>query len=152
MHIREGRPEDREFIERLAPRLIEFGQVAGRDPVQMVARDRAALAGALERPARDAAVFVAEDDHAVPVGFIHLTTTGDYYTDSTTAHVADIVVAEEAAGRGVGSALIGFAEEWARVRGFAMLTLSVFIANERARTLYRRLGFDEEWIRCIKRL
>jgi len=33
-----------------------------------------------------------------------------------------------------------------------MLTLNVFTANRRARNLYAKLGFTEEWIRCLKRL
>jgi GNAT superfamily N-acetyltransferase len=120
----------------------------------MVARDRAVLANALDHPSPDTRLFVAEDDadNGRPVGFIHLTTANDYYTDATTAHVADIVVARDAEHRGVGSALMAHAEAWARQRGFAILTLNVFIANRRARDVYARLGFQEEWIRCIKRL
>ena len=117
----------------------------------MRARDRAALADTLDRPSSDAELFIAEDDGEA-VGFLHLTTADDYYSASETAHVADVVVAPAASGRGVGAALLGYAEEWARKRGFAMLTLNVFIANHGARNLYARLGFQEEWIRCIKRL
>jgi ribosomal protein S18 acetylase RimI-like enzyme len=43
-------------------------------------------------------------------------------------------------------------EEGARQAGLALLTLNVFGVTEQARRLYRRLGFAEEWIRCIKRL
>jgi GNAT superfamily N-acetyltransferase len=143
---------DREFVLELAERLIEFGRVPGRDPLQMVARDRAVLANALEEPSPDSALFVAEDDHGEALGFIHLTTADDYYTDSSTAHVADVVVRTAVGGAGVGSALMAYAEQWARDRGFAMLTLNVFTANRRARELYARLGFEEEWMRCIKRL
>jgi GNAT superfamily N-acetyltransferase len=152
MRIRPGRSSDLDFINLLAPRLVAFGRVPGRDPTQMIARDRAVLARSLERPSPDESIFIAEDDRASPIGLIHLTTATDYYSDADTGHVADLVVAEAAGGQGVGSALVAFAEQWARERGFAMLTLSVFTANHRARRLYRRLGFQEEWIRCIKRL
>ena len=152
MRIRPAQPRDRSFILGLAPRLIEFGDVPGRESSAMVARDRAVLMEALDQPHADAALFVAEDDGGNALGFIHLTTADDYYSARETAHVADIVVAPEAAGHGVGSALIAYAEEWARARGFALLTLNVFMANRLARDLYRKLGFEEEWIRCIKRL
>jgi GNAT superfamily N-acetyltransferase len=152
VRIRPARIRDKEFILDLAQRLVEFGTVPGREPLQMVARDRAVLAKALEQPSADTALFVAEDDADRAVGFIHLTTADDYYTDSNTGHIADVVVTPAVDGHGVGSALIAYAEQWARGRGFAMLTLNVFTANRRARDLYRRVGFEEEWIRCIKRL
>jgi ribosomal protein S18 acetylase RimI-like enzyme len=152
MRIRPARPGDLEFVHDLAPRLVEFGDVPGRDSAQMTARDREVLARTLDDPSPGASLFIAEDDQGQPVGFVHLTTAADYYTAATTAHVADLVVAPGSGGRGVGTALIEHAEAWARERGFSMLTLSVFTGNERARRLYRRLGFVEEWIRCIKRL
>lgn len=152
MVIRPARAGDRNFIFNLAPRLVEFGEVPGREPPRMIARDRAALMETLEDPSGPAALFVAEGEGGEASGFIHVTTATDYYSDSATAHIADVVVAPEAEGRGVGRALISYAEEWARQRGFAMLTLNVFIANDRARRVYRKLGFEEEWIRCIKKL
>jgi ribosomal protein S18 acetylase RimI-like enzyme len=152
VRIRPALTGDREFILGLAERLIEFGPVPGRESSQMVARDRAVLARTLEQPPADTGLFVAEDDEGTPLGFIHLTTAEDYYSDSDTGHIADVVVSAARGGRGIGSALMEYAEQWARERGFAMLTLNVFTANRRARDLYRRLGFQEEWIRCIKRL
>ncbi len=153
MRIRPASPADHEFIQQLAPRLVEFGAVPGRDPHQMVGRDRACLAQALlAPPSAHTAIFIAEDEQGEPLGFVNLTTATDYYTNSTTAHIADLVVAARAGGRGVGTALVERAEEWAKQEGFALLTLNVFGANEQARRLYRRLGFAEEWIRCIKRL
>lgn len=150
MRIRAARLDDRDFILDLAPRLVEFGDVAGREAHQMVTRDQEVLAAALERPSPDTELFIAEDDHGAPLGFIHLTTDTDYYSNRDTGHIADVVVAAAASDRGVGTALIVFAEEWARGRGFDRLTLNVFSANRRARDLYARLGFQEEWIRCIK--
>jgi GNAT superfamily N-acetyltransferase len=152
VRIRPAGIHDQAFVLELAERLMEFGRVPGRDPLQMVARDRAVLANALEEPSPGTALFVAEDDKGEPVGFIHLTTADDYYSNSSTAHIADVVVRTAAGGAGVGSALLAYAEQWARDRGFAMLTLNVFTANRRARELYARLGFHEEWMRCIKRL
>lgn len=152
MHIRPAREEDTNFILALTPRLLEFGDVPGRERRQMVDRDRAVLARALAQPSENTAIFIADNDEGAAVGFVHVTTSSDYYTDQATAHIADVVVAPDAAGRGIGSALISHAEGWARDRGFAMLTLNVFTANDRARNLYRKLGFQEEWIRCIKPL
>lgn len=152
MRIRAANPSDRDFILGLAPRLVECGVPPGRDPERMVERDRAVLAAALESTSPDTAVLIAEDDDATPLGFMHLTTAGDYYTATDPPHIADVVVTESAAGHGVGTALIAHAEDWAKQRGASMLTLHVFTTNHRARDLYARLGFQEEWIRCIKHL
>lgn len=145
--------EDRAFVLDLGERLIAFGDVPGRDRDAMIARDRAVIAAVLDgESGADATILVAVDDDGRPLGFIHLTTADDYYSNSVTAHVADVVVARAAEGRGVGAALLAAAEDWARARRFTLLTLNVFTANHRARALYERLGFAEEWIRCIKRL
>jgi ribosomal protein S18 acetylase RimI-like enzyme len=152
MRIRSAIPTDKAFILDLARRLTEFGAVAGRDTPQMVARDQSVLAMVLEQSPADTALVIAEDADGNRVGFMHLTTDNDYYSDSTTGHIADVVVVPAADRRGIGSALIAFAEAWARERGFAMLTLNVFAENRRARRFYEKVGFQEEWIRCTKRL
>jgi ribosomal protein S18 acetylase RimI-like enzyme len=152
VRIRQARSDDKDFILDLVPRLIEFGSVPGRETADLIARDRAVLSAILEQPSADAAMFIADDDEGRPLGFIHLTTVDDYYTNRSAAHIGDVVVTLAAGGAGVGSALIAFAEQWARERGFELLTLHVFSQNHRARSLYKRLGFQEEWIRCVKRL
>jgi RimJ/RimL family protein N-acetyltransferase len=53
-------------------------------------------------------------------------------------------VAAESRGRGVGTALVGAAIQWARARGLHKLTLSVFPHNDAAIGLYRKFGFVEE--------
>jgi ribosomal protein S18 acetylase RimI-like enzyme len=47
-------------------------------------------------------------------------------------------------GRGVGSALLAAAIEWARERGLHKLSLGVFAHNDAAIALYRKFGFVEE--------
>ena len=55
-----------------------------------------------------------------------------------------MMVARDWRGRGVGSALVAAAIEWARERELHKLTLSVFPHNEPAIGLYRKFGFVEE--------
>jgi ribosomal protein S18 acetylase RimI-like enzyme len=55
-----------------------------------------------------------------------------------------MAVAREWRGRGVGSALLAAAIEWARGRGLHKLNLSVFPHNAAAIGLYRKFGFVEE--------
>jgi ribosomal protein S18 acetylase RimI-like enzyme len=55
-----------------------------------------------------------------------------------------MMVAADWRGRGVGTALVAAAIEWARAHGLHKLTLSVFPHNEAAIALYRRFHFVEE--------
>jgi ribosomal protein S18 acetylase RimI-like enzyme len=55
-----------------------------------------------------------------------------------------MAVAREWRGRGVGSALLAAAIEWARERGLHKLSLGVFAHNTAAIELYRKFGFAEE--------
>jgi RimJ/RimL family protein N-acetyltransferase len=58
-----------------------------------------------------------------------------------------MAVAREWRGRGVGSALLVAAIDWARDRGLHKLSLSVFVHNTAAIALYRKFGFVEEGLR-----
>ncbi|MGZ4353969.1 MAG: N-acetyltransferase family protein, partial [Gaiellaceae bacterium] len=55
-----------------------------------------------------------------------------------------MMVAADRRGRGVGTALVAAAVEWARLRRLHKLTLSVFPHNDAALALYRKFGFVEE--------
>jgi RimJ/RimL family protein N-acetyltransferase len=55
-----------------------------------------------------------------------------------------MLVAREWRGRGVGSALLAAAIEWAREQGLHKLCLSVFPHNAAGIALYRKFGFVEE--------
>ena len=55
-----------------------------------------------------------------------------------------MMVAAEWRGRGVGTALVSAAIEWARARRLHKLALSVFPHNDAAIALYRKFGFAEE--------
>jgi RimJ/RimL family protein N-acetyltransferase len=64
-----------------------------------------------------------------------------------------MMVAADWRGRGVGTALVAAAIEWARARGLHKLALSVFPHNAAAIALYRKFGFLEEGrlVRHIRR-
>jgi GNAT superfamily N-acetyltransferase len=94
-------------------------------------------------------VLIAEDDRGCRLGFIHVTEEEDYYAGAC-GHIADVVVAREARGRGVGAALLAAAEQWARTRGHRLLTLNVFINNTEARSVYDRAGYAAETVRHVK--
>jgi len=85
-------------------------------------------------------VLVAVDRGAV-VGFASAgPTDGDDATPGS-AHLFAIYLAPEAAGRGVGRALLVRTEAWMRDAGFTDATLWVLETNARARTFYERAGW-----------
>jgi RimJ/RimL family protein N-acetyltransferase len=55
-----------------------------------------------------------------------------------------MMVAADWRGRGVGTALVAAAVQWARARALHKLALSVFPHNDAAIALYRKFGFVEE--------
>lgn len=92
----------------------------------------------------NAAVYVAEDDGIV-VG--RLSVARDQHPASR--HVADLglMVAASHRRRGVGTALLEAAVDWARRAGVRKLELHVFPWNKGAIALYDRFGFAREGYR-----
>jgi RimJ/RimL family protein N-acetyltransferase len=71
---------------------------------------------------------------------------GDLWVEQTSFGYGEIgmMVAADWRGRGVGTALVAAAIDWARTHGLHKLTLSVFPHNDAAIALYRKFGFVEE--------
>jgi RimJ/RimL family protein N-acetyltransferase len=71
---------------------------------------------------------------------------GELHVDASRFGFGEIgmLVAADWRGRGVGTALLAAAIEWARTRGLHKLSLSVFPHNDGAIALYRKFGFVEE--------
>ena len=145
-------PADTDAILALVPRLASsFTPPPWREPVAMTATDIDVIAEAIRSTVDDPTVFVAEVDGAV-AGFVHVRSLEDYYRRLRHGHVADLVVAPACEGRGIATALLARAEEWARAQGYDWITLGVFEQNERAEQLYRRQGFRRDVIRLLKPL
>lgn len=95
----------------------------------------------------DAAVFVAEISEQAPRIVGRLSLGRDPHPASK--HVADLglMVSAEHRRRGVGTALLREAVEWARAVGVRKLELHVFPHNEAAILLYESFGFRREGLR-----
>ncbi len=148
--IRRAMPADRSWILPIAPRLHDFGPPPWRGRPVMDTAVTTAIEQALIAPQPGSTVFAAEDGAGRPLGFVHLETKTDYFTVEEHGHVSDLVVVQTAEHRGVGRALMAAAEEWARGRGFRLLTLNVFEANHAARKLYDRLGYQPDTTKLVK--
>lgn len=70
---------------------------------------------------------------------------GRFYFNRSGAEwvLIDILLAPEAQGGGLGTALVGWLQQAASEAGADRLRLSVAYDNPRAQTLYRRLGFED---------
>ena len=146
----------RDFIIRAAepadaPALVALANAVGAEPEgwlitttnwRSAADERRYLKSLRRYP--HAAVFVAEAAEGI-VG--RLSVGRDPHPASH--HVADLglMVAESHRRRGVGSALLEAAVDWARSRGVRKLELHVFPYNEGAIQLYERFGFEREGYR-----
>ncbi|MDY7012188.1 MAG: GNAT family N-acetyltransferase [Cyanobacteriota bacterium] len=73
--------------------------------------------------------------------------TGDRY-----AHIFLLYVAPDHRRRGLGSALMQRAENWASARGDRQIGLQVFCHNQAALQLYQRLGYQTQSLLMLKQL
>ena len=134
-----------------APALVDLAESVGREdgrwilgtgPWRSVSDERRYLRTIHRHP--DAAVYVAEDGARI-VGRLSL--SRDPHPASR--HVADLglMVSERHRRRGIGTALLREAEEWARTVGVRKLELHVFPHNDAAIQLYESCGFRREGLR-----
>jgi ribosomal protein S18 acetylase RimI-like enzyme len=150
IRIRTFNSSDRDFIASLVTRFSEFELPAWRSPGEIDQTNRMLLEKAMEHPEPDSQIFVAEDENGTRAGFIHLQTQMDYFTAKKHGYISDLAVDKTFEGQGVGRMLVYRAEEWARQKGYRLLTLYVFAGNQRAQRMYERNGFSQEVIKYVK--
>jgi RimJ/RimL family protein N-acetyltransferase len=142
--IRRATPAD-------AAALVTLARAVGSEPGRWLltasdwrgAADERRYLRSIRRSAR-AAVFVAE----TPEGIVgRLSLARDPHPASP--HVADLglMVAQSHRRRGIGTALLEQAVDWARAVGVSKLELHVFPHNEPALALYEQFGFQREGLR-----
>jgi ribosomal protein S18 acetylase RimI-like enzyme len=149
-HIRLAHADDDEFILALCERFVAFELPPWRKRSETLAGIRTDIARHLRDLPAGSHLFVAEDEAGQRCGFLHLQTHTDFFTGALNCHVSDIVVAPDFDGRGIGSAMLDFTEQWAKQHRCRFVTLSVFPGNKRARELYERRGFGVELLRLAK--
>jgi ribosomal protein S18 acetylase RimI-like enzyme len=127
--IQRARPEDAAFIRRIAIAAYSpYIRRIGRKPAPMIA-DFPALIAAGE-------VWTISEIADI-VGFVVLR------SDDASLHVENVAVDPEQHGRGLGRALLTFAEDEARRRGFHRLDLYTNAKMRENLALYPLLGWKE---------
>lgn len=151
--IRAAEAEDDDFILGLCDRFVDFDLPKWRKRNVVIDGIRRDLIKHLEDQPPGSFMFVAEDEsNGQRLGFVHLQTVTDFFTGHLNCHVSDLAITKQADGKGVGRALLQYAESFARDHRCERLTLAVFPGNARARELYQSNGFGEELIRMVKPL
>lgn len=131
--IREATPADRRSIERLRAAVgwspIGTGLQAmaeGRAIVYVMETESTAIASV--------SLSLRSEDPALADGL-------------RVAHLSNLIVHPEYQGQGMGTRLVAFIEDEARLRGYSYLTIGVDVPNVRARQLYERTGFS--WLKDV---
>ena len=87
-----------------------------------------------------------------PIACLWMGSAVDQVRGDRHAHIFLLYVAPEHRRRGIGTALMRQAEDWARERGDRQIGLHVFCQNQPARRLYESLGFAPQSIWMVKPL
>ena len=121
------------------PALVDVERAAGalfRDVgMDAVADDEPLSVAVLAAYQRDGRAWVAAGEGDVPVGYLLIDVVDGC------AHVEQLTVDPAYARRGLGRALLGMADGWARDRGLVALTLLTFAEVPWNAPYYARLGF-----------
>ncbi len=135
LHIREYRESDWPRLWPIVREVIEAQETFVYDAAMTESEARSIW---IEQP--PGVTFVAQDgDRAVGTAKIGPNRPGPGSHVST----ASFMVAADARGQGVGSALCRFALKWARERGFAGMQFNAVVETNRAAIdIYKRHGFD----------
>ena len=90
----------------------------------------------------DDEMFVLKRMDGSYAGSLWLGTSADQFTCEITGYILGIFVEPEFRRKGIGSALLRYAEDWCRERGFLSRTLNVGWQNESARSFYESHGYN----------
>lgn len=144
--LRPMEPSDRGAVLAL---LLELTSHEGSlNPQRATGPEAAAacLADDTEKAAQygGALVVAVQDDSVVGYLAVRKGRTGPYVNEPLRDHVyiENIVVSASSRGTGIGQALLGEAERFARQAGCKVLQLGVLTGNDLALTAYRRAGFE----------
>lgn len=100
---------------------------------------------------RNAAVFVAEVGGRIAGHImVEIQKLPPIFVHDKNAYVCDIVVDSQYRGKGIGTALLEEAEEWAGKKKMYSIALMVHTANKNAFSVYRKFGFKEHHFKMAK--
>lgn len=152
LRLRPGTEEDMPFLERMTPRLAAQGKLPWHEEKTILAFQRAYIAEALEEARRDGLYLVATDEAGQAVGLAIACAAVDEISGEPAGMLRILVVDEAQEGTGVAARLMEAVNAWAGGRGYRLMLLDVFAANDRAQEFYARRGFRPDFIRMISEI
>ena len=95
-------------------------------------------------------VLVAEDQQGEAVGVVTVHLFQSIHAGEPTAWLTTLVVDEKARGRGIGSALVERAEDWAIQHGARRISLSSGLHRTHAHDFYKTRNYEHTGVRLTK--
>jgi len=136
----------------LLPELANFDIPERRKPDHLWHGDKEMIQEWMDGNRPESFCCVALSDEGEVAGLSFVTLREELLSHEPSAHLEVLVVSPKWRRHGLGERLSEAAEVEAKKRGAESITLHVFRKNERARALYKKLGYDEELLRCSKPL
>ncbi len=87
-----------------------------------------------------------------PIACLWLGTAVDQVEGDRMTHIFLLYVTPEHRRQGIGSALMRHAEWWTKKRGDRKISLQVFVQNQPALNLYKKLGYQPQSISMVRTL
>lgn len=151
LNIRPADKDDLGFLLSLVPRLSEFGLPPSRDAKAIAVFTHGLVTKTLSENLATSVILLAEEN-ARKLGFIQLEEEKEFFSGEAHGYIANLAIAKEAEGKGIGTVLMQAAETWSKERGYRYLSLYVFGTNDHARKFYEKLGYDEDSLKLTKML
>lgn len=101
---------------------------------------------------RDATVLVAEDSAGNVVAMMAAQILWTIHNDAPLAWLTGLIVLDSARGKGIGSLLLGRAEEWAQQKGAHKISLSSALHRVDTHSYYDNRGYERSGLRFTKKL
>ena len=131
--IRLGRADELEHLRNIE---VQAGAIFAEHGMREIAEDEPFSVEVLTSYCSDGRLWVATDENDRPVGYIIV----DAFDQS--AHIEQVSVDPDFAGKRIGHALIDKSIEWAIGRGYTAMTLTTFQDVPWNAPYYQRLGFE----------
>lgn len=154
--IRRAEKRDRDALGRLGAALMTthyaFDPQRFLEPAPDTARGYGWFLGSVAE-SDDAAVFVAEEDGAI-AGYVYAALEPLSWKElrGPAGFIHDVLVVEEARGRGIGKQLMSVAIDWLRERAAPRVILWTAAPNAGAQKLFHSLGFRDTMIEMTMEL